>query len=77
MNKQHLKNTFTVSKHYTHIIISLQSLAFHHSPRVSSSEASDRTLRRRRDIMTEQRKSISGGSEDSQKIVAGRSEGDT
>ncbi len=46
---------------YMHI---LQNPAFHHTPipRVSSSEALDRTHRRRRDTMSTQRESITGGS---------------
>ncbi len=46
----------------------MQSLAFHRTaiPRVSSSEASDRT-HRRRETLTEQRESISGGRDDERK----------
>ncbi len=51
-----------------HTIYFMQSLAFHRTaiPRVSSSEASDRT-HRRRDTLTEQRESISGGRDDARK----------
>ncbi len=46
----------------------MQSLAFHRTaiPRVSSSEASDCT-HRRRDTLTEQRESIGGGRDDARK----------
>ena len=43
----------------------IQNLVFHHTPipRVPSSEASDRTTRRRRDAVSAQREAISGGRE--------------
>ena len=63
MHMQGLQHT--TETHNLHIF---QTLTYHHIPvpRVSSLEASGRTLRRRRDDLMRQRVSISGSSADAQ-----------